>query len=59
MYLRKLSAFNTILGFTLPKDVSNVMSLEKGNYIELYVKDPETLVVKKHEIKRRRITIAD
>ena len=59
MVLRKLMLFNTILGITLPKDYTNALGLEKGQYIELYLRDNKTLVIKKHVKDLNKITVND
>jgi len=51
MKLRKVLRFNGVLGLTLPNEYSRVLKLEWGNYVEVYLKDSETLLVRKHNIK--------
>lgn len=59
MVLRKLMLFSTILGITLPKEYTNALGLEKGQYIELYLKDRKTLVIKPHKADLNKVTIHD
>ena len=59
MVLRKLMLFSTILGITLPKEYTNALGLEKGKYIELYLKDRNTLVIKPHKEGLNPITVRD
>lgn len=59
MVLRKLMLFSTILGITLPKDYTNALGLEKGQYIELYLRDRKTLVIKPHKEIINPITLDD
>jgi len=59
MYLRKVLKFNTIVGLTLPKELSRALSLEWGNYAEVFLRDNKTIVIKKHGVKPNKITLAD
>jgi hypothetical protein len=59
MYMRKVLIFNTTMGITLPKDISNTLCLSRGDYIELFLRDSKTVVLKKHATKPNRITVSD
>ncbi len=39
MKLRKVLTFNTILGLTLPKEYTNALGLNQGDYAEIYLRD--------------------
>ena len=59
MKLRKVLAFGTALGLTLPKEFTGVLMLERGDYVEIYLKDMKTIIVKRHGVKPKNITIKD
>lgn len=59
MKLRKVSIFNTILGITIPKEYTNALDLEKGDYVEVYLRDRKSIVIKKHGVPPKRITVED
>jgi len=59
MYLRKVLAFNTVLGVTLPGEYTDVLGLERGQYAEIFLRDSKTIVIKKHDVKPHRLTILD
>lgn len=59
MELRKMILFSTILGLTIPKQYTNALGLSKGDYAEVYLKDKETLIIKRHGVKPKGITIED
>lgn len=59
MVLRKLLLFSTILGVTLPKEITNAARLEKGQYVEVYLRDNKTIVIKRHGTEPKLITTAD
>lgn len=59
MVMRKLSMFNTILGITIPKEYTNALDLEKGDYVEVYLRDRKTIVIKKHGVEPKQITKED
>jgi len=55
MRLRKVLYFNTLLGMTLPKEYSNALKLNKGDYVEVSLKDKDTIVIKRHNIPIQKI----
>ena len=59
MYLRKVLIFNTVLGVTIPKEYTNALGLDRGGYVELFLRDRRTLVIKKHGVEPKKITTAD
>lgn len=59
MYLRKLLNFNTILGVTFPKEFTNALNVERGDYVEIFLRDNKTIVVKTHRVEPKKLTIAD
>ncbi len=59
MYLRKVLIFNTVLGLTLPKELTNALGLIRGSYVEVYLRDSKTVVVKRHGTEPKQITVAD
>lgn len=59
MVLRKMLNFSNILGITLPKDYTNAMKLKRGDYVEVYLRDEKTIVVKTHEVKPQNISLVD
>lgn len=59
MQLRKVLNFSNVLGLTLPKVYTNAMSLNHGDYVEVNLRDRNTIVVKKHGIPPKKITIND
>ena len=59
MHLRKVLYFNTLLGLTLPKEFTAALGIEKGGYVEVFLRDRKTIVVKKHGVKPQRLTGAD
>jgi len=59
MVLRKVLIFNTVLGLTLPKEYTNALRLERGQYAEVYLRDSKTIVIKRHGVEPKNITTAD
>ena len=49
MQLRKVLQFNTSLGLTLPKEYTQFIDIEKGDYIELSLGPGQALTIRKHE----------
>jgi len=49
MQLRKVLKFNTVLGITLPKEFTNVLKLEHGDYVEVSLTGAGTITIKKHD----------
>ncbi len=59
MDMRKIVQFNTILGLTLPKEYTNALGLERGDYAEVFLRDNKTIVIKRHGVPINRLTIKD
>jgi len=59
MNMRKVLHFNSALGLTLPKEFCKALGLERGNYIEVFLRDNKTIVIKRHGVKPNKITIED
>ena len=49
MQLRKVLQFNSILGLTLPKQFSQWLEIDKGDYLELSLGAGKIINIKKHE----------
>jgi bifunctional DNA-binding transcriptional regulator/antitoxin component of YhaV-PrlF toxin-antitoxin module len=49
MVIRKLSLFNSILGFTIPKEYAYALNLKKGDYVQVYLGKNKSLIVLKRE----------
>lgn len=59
MELRKVILFNTILGITLPKEFTNALGLKRGEYVEIYLRDRRTIIIKRHGVEPKKITVED
>lgn len=59
MYLRKALIFNTILGVTIPKEYTKALAVERGDYLEVFLRDNKTIVIKKHGVKPNKLTTSD
>ena len=59
MNLRKALRFNSVLGLTLPKEFTNALGINRGDYLEVFLRDSKTIVVKRHNTKPQILTIAD
>lgn len=59
MVLRKIIQFNTVLGLTLPKQFTGELELKKGSYVEVYLRDKRTIVIKAHKREPKKITLDD
>ena len=59
MVLRKILLFNTILGLTLPKEYTNKLDLERGDYAEVFLRDSKTIVIKRHGTPINKLTVKD
>ena len=59
MVLRKVLLFNTILGITLPKEFTNALNISHGSYVEVFLRDKQTIIVKPHGTKPNKITVND
>ena len=51
--------FNTILGLTLPGEFTNALGLKRGDYVEVYLRDRKAIVVKRHGVQPKKITVDD
>lgn len=56
MVIRKLSLFNSVLGFTIPKEYAHALNLEFGDYVQVYLGKNNSLIVFKREDKFVNIT---
>lgn len=54
MELRRVLKFNGTLGMTLPNKFSRVLDLHWQDYVEIYLADKDTLVVRKHNSLERK-----
>lgn len=52
MEIRRVLKFNGTLGMTLPNKFSRVLGLHWQEYVEIYLADKETLVVRKHKVTK-------
>ncbi len=59
MRLRKVLDFKGIVGITIPKEMSNALDIVPKDYVEVYLRDKRTVVIKKHGIEPKKITIYD
>jgi hypothetical protein len=59
MVLRKLLIFNTVLGVTLPKQFTAALGVEGHDYVEVYLRDNKTIVIKPHRTEPKKITVHD
>lgn len=57
--LRKVLAFNTAVGITLPKEFTSVLNLKHGDYAEIYLRDRKAIIVKRHGVEPKKITVND
>ena len=54
MELRRVLKFNGTMGMTIPNKFSSVLGLHWKEYVEIYLADPETLVVRKHKPSKKK-----
>lgn len=59
MVLRKVLQLHKTLALTLPREYGEAIGIKKGDYIEVYLKDNKTIIVKKHGIKPKGISLDD
>lgn len=57
MNLRKLIAFNTAIGITIPPEYCEALQLKAGEYVSIYLGANKTILIKKQEIKDHKPTI--
>jgi len=55
MKLRRVLRFNGSVGFTLPVELARILELHWKDYVEVYLKDDETLIVRKHKAEEFKI----
>jgi antitoxin component of MazEF toxin-antitoxin module len=56
MEMRKVLKFNTVLGLTLPKQFTNTLDISHGDYLEVFLANDHTIVIKKHKESSNKIT---
>mgnify|MGYP001582766351 CR=1 FL=1 len=54
MELRRVLKFNGTMGMTIPNKFSSVLGLHWKEYVEIYLADKETIVVRKHQPTKRK-----
>ena len=54
MELRRVLKFNGTMGMTIPNKFSSVLGLHWQDYVEIYLADTETIVVRKHKEPKRK-----
>lgn len=59
MVLRKVIKMNTVHGVSIPKEFANALGLDFGDYVEVYLRDKKTIVVKPHKNPPKQITVHD
>jgi hypothetical protein len=59
MYLRKVLTFNSALGLTIPKEYLAALAVNRGCYFEVYLRDAKTIIIKKHAVIGKKLTIND
>ena len=59
MNLRKVLNFSTVLGVTLPGEFTNAIGVKKGDYVEVYLRDKKTIVIKPHRVEPKKLTTND
>lgn len=52
MEIRRVLKFNGTLGMTLPNKYSKVLQLHWQDYVEIYLADEGTLIVRKHKVPK-------
>lgn len=52
MEIRRVLKFNGTLGLTLPNKFSRVLDLHWQEYVEVYLADKATLVIRKHKVPK-------
>lgn len=56
MQLRRVYRFKGSVGFTVPRPLAEALKLQWQDYVEIYLLDPTTLAVKKHEVSGKKGT---
>jgi len=59
MNIRKVLRFNTAFGLTIPKEFANALGLEIGKYCEVYLRDKKSIIIKRHGVEPKKITVND
>jgi antitoxin component of MazEF toxin-antitoxin module len=52
MEIRRVLKFNGTLGMTLPNKFTSIIGLHWQDYVEIYLADDETIVVRKHKVSK-------
>jgi bifunctional DNA-binding transcriptional regulator/antitoxin component of YhaV-PrlF toxin-antitoxin module len=50
---------NGVFAVTIPAVVARTIELDRGDYMELYVRDRKTIVLKKHGTKPKGVGLTD
>jgi len=53
MELRRVQKFGTTVGLTLPRKFSAVLGLHWKDYVEIWLADSNTLIIKKHKVIKK------
>lgn len=53
MWLRRLYKYNSTLGLTLPKKAAEHLKLNRGDYLEMWIYDKDTMIIKRHEVPKK------
>ena len=59
MNMRKVLQFSTAYGFTIPKEFAQSLGIKFGDYVEVFLRDAKTIVIKKHGVEPKKITVND
>lgn len=59
MKMRKVLRFNSAFGFTIPKEFAFSLGINFGDYVEVFLRDKKTIIIKKHGVEPKKITIDD
>ena len=54
MDIRRVLKFNGTLGMTIPNKYSRVLDIHWQDYVEIYLADKDTLVVRKHKVLKQK-----
>ena len=59
MTLRKVLQLAQTLAVTLPRNYCETIGIKKADYVEVYLKDNKTIIIKKHGKQPNKITLDD
>ena len=59
MDLRRVLKFNGTLGLTLPNKYTRILGLHWKDYVEIYLADDKTIVIRKHKEPKRKESLND